>query len=478
MKKFLASVLAIVLLIMPLSALAAPLEEIYTLIEMYYVDPVDSKALRQVPPERIGEFLNDPYTVYFSPQQMRAFLESMEGYYEGVGLQIAPAGDDIVVMVVFPNSPAERAGLRPGDILYRVDEELVRGLPLDIVSALLRGQAGTRVTVEVLRNGTLIRRTLTRSYIESPTAIAEQYGDVAYLAITEFGELTYDYFTSYLDLLMQGNPRGYIIDLRDNPGGLVSSVLDILAYISPRGTLLIRRGRYGVEQVDTNPRDGIILPNLVVLVNGNSASASEIMAGAIQDNGTGVLVGTQTYGKASVQQVFNLSDGGGLKVTVARYFTPKMQQIDKVGLTPDIRVEEEELQLETALRLIRSKSPTLVFTIGEQEAWTHEGEILLDTVPFIENGRSYIPVRLMSETMGAEVGWDQQTRTVSLIRGEREIKIPADGNVALVNGEEIQLEDRVLIRNNRTFVPARIVAESLGARVWWDEKRSEVVVAW
>jgi carboxyl-terminal processing protease len=476
LKKLLTATLTFLLILAPVFAYAVPLDEFYGIIETQYIEPVDSRALRQITPDELGEFLGDPHSAYYTPEKFRYFMENYVGD-GGVGIQIYEDGNEIKILLVHPDSPAAKAGLLAGDVIVSVDGTAVAGMSLLEVADLIRGAEGTSVTLELQRGTLTMRRILVRKQLETSTVLSESMGDIAYLSLYAFTDSTPAQFRRSLADLRATSPRGYILDLRDNPGGILDAVLKITEEFLPAGPMIIVRDRYGTEEAYGNMADGEALPNLVVLVNENSASGAEVLAGAIQDYGAGVILGEPTFGKASVQTVFMLSDGSGLKLTTARYATPGGQEIDKIGLSPDVAVSGYEDQLETAIHLIRSTTRTIVFRIGSETAWTTAGNRVSDVSPFIENGRSYVPIRLLAETMGAYVNWDPVSRAVTLEKEDTTLTISTNGGTSLLNGEAYTMETP-LIRGDRTFLPARAVANALGGQVWWDANVKEVVVAW
>ncbi|MDW7651301.1 MAG: S41 family peptidase [Bacillota bacterium] len=465
------------ILIAPVQAWANPNEEIYQLIEMYYVDEVDSASLRFTDPEELGSFLNDPYTEYYSPKIFAMFLEAMDAAYSGIGVQISEAEDGLFVELVFEGSPAESAGILPGDVIFSVDGTSLAGLPLDAAAGLIKGEPDTQVVLGIRREGSEFEVSVTRGIISVPTVFGETIGDVGYIYIHNFTMQTPLQFRETLTRLKESEPRGYILDLRYNPGGYLDAVLEVAGEILPEGPVVTLRNRFG-EEVFTNTADGETLPNLIVLINNSSASAAELLAGAIQDLNTGVLLGEQSYGKASVQQFIPLSNGGALKMTVARYYTPNGQAIDKMGLAPGVPVQGDEEQFAAALQMIRNTSPTLVFGIDRLTAWTTAGDRELENAPFIEDNRSYVPLRFIADAMGTDISWDETNRTAVLEKDDVTVTIPVDGSRGFRNGEEFDLYGQTIIRGDRSFIPARAVAEALGARVWWDALNREVVVAW
>lgn len=478
MKKILAIIVVLAIILAPATAFAVPLDEFYGLIETHYIEEVDSRALRNVAPSDISEFLNDPYSSYYSPNELLMFMDDFMGIYSGVGIQIQMAEDEVYILDVHPGSPAEKAGIKLGDTIISIDGTPVAGMNLYEVSDLIRGEEGTSVVLEVRRGTTILKRLITREQIDSPTVRSELMGDIGYLWIHTFSDNTPKLFHRELEKLRIAEPRGYIIDLRDNPGGSLAAVLDMAEEFLPAGPMITINDRFNQVEVYGNLQNGTELPNLVVLVNGQSASASEILAGAVQDYAVGTLLGEQTFGKASVQTFFVLSDGSGLKLTTARYLTAKGQAIDKKGLTPHVEVTGYQEQMDAAINLIRTTTSTLVFRVGSDSAWFTSGDVTVDAMPFIEESRSYVPIRLLAETMGASVLWDEEEKTVTMQKGLTILEIPVNGSMSTLDGNEYSMDTPPIIRDDRTFLPARAVAEALGGRVWWDAGKKEVVVAW
>ena len=271
MKKLLTTALIFLLLLTPAAAFAVPLDEFYGIVETHYIEPVDSRTLRQIMPEELGHFLGDPYSVYYTAEELN-YLISTFVEFGGVGVQIYEDGNEIKIMSVFPGTPAAKAGLLAGDVIISVDGVTVAGLSLFEVGELIRGEVGTSVNLELQRDTQTFSVDLTRELLEIPTVFSESLGDIGYLSLSSFTDSTPTQFRRNLTALRAANPRGYILDLRDNPGGMLDAVLDITEDILPTGPMITIRDRYGNNESYGNLTDGEALPNLVVLVNENSAS--------------------------------------------------------------------------------------------------------------------------------------------------------------------------------------------------------------
>ena len=307
--------------------------------------------------------LGEPYSVYYDKEETEDLLASSEGKYAGIGALMAQDQEtlEITVQEVYEDTPAEDAGMKNGDVLLSVDGKDVTGMSLSDVVDLVKGEENTKLTVTVRRDGSSIDMEMTRKIVENRTVKTEmKEGGVGYLKITEFDSVTYEQFQNGLATLEKEGMTALVVDLRDNPGGNLDTVCQILDLLLPEGTIVYTEDKNG-ERVDTKTSDDEhqFTKPLAVLVNGRSASASEVFSGAVQDYGTGTIIGTQTYGKGIVQTLYSLSDGSCLKLTTAQYFTPDGRNIHGEGITPDIVVEKSaddqtDNQLEKAVETVQN----------------------------------------------------------------------------------------------------------------------------
>lgn len=298
------------------------------------------------------ESLEDSHAVYFDAKHYEYFTEQTDGTFYGIGVTIANEGDDLVIQSVFEGTPADQAGLKAKDVIVEIDGETRERWDTDEAVLRIRGEAGTQVTLGIRRDGadTLREFTITRAKIEVPNIETELLeGNLGYIRLYSFNELADDDVREAIDELTDRGAEGFILDLRDNPGGLLTSSVDVASLFIEDGVIVRVEDRNGTIEEHRATGDLATDAPLVVLINGNSASASEIVGGALQDYGRATLVGEQSFGKGSVQQIEELSFGGAIKLTIAHYVTPKNRVIDKVGLTPDVKVEmEPELQADKA----------------------------------------------------------------------------------------------------------------------------------
>ncbi len=310
--------------------------------------------------------LDDRFTAFIRPDVAARLRQDMEGVVSGIGAFVNENEDGLFEIVApIEGQPAMAAGLLPGDIIIAVDGESVIDLSFDEIILLVRGPSGTEVNLLVRREGEPepLEFTILRATYEVPVVESEMLADdIAYVRLVDFSRNADVKLLDALDELMAQNPQGLILDLRSNPGGFLDQSIAIGDIFLPQGVVVYERNRSGLDQTFTAD-DGDIAETipLVVLVNEASASASEIVAGAIQDNGRGTIIGAQTFGKGSVQTVHTLSDGSELRVTIARWYTPGNYSIDKEGITPDIEVEspliigeDDDPQIQRAVEFLQT----------------------------------------------------------------------------------------------------------------------------
>ena len=322
------------------------LEAIEEVINEYYYQDEDIDADKMIEGMYAGmvDSLEDPYSVYYTAEEWQSLMEETEGIYYGIGayLSLDSATGLAKISGVIAGTPAEEAGLRENDIIYKVDDENIQGLELSEIVSRVKGEEGTVVHLTIIREGETdyLEMDVTRRQIESPTVNYEMYDNgIGYIQIREFDDVTTDQFTEALAVIKGSDAEGLILDLRGNPGGSLPVVVDIARMILPEGMIVYTEDKYGErDEYTCDGKNELNIP-LVVLVNGNSASASEILAGAIKDYGKGTLIGTTTFGKGIVQRVLPLTDGTALKLTISAYYTPKGNNIHGIGIEPDIECE-------------------------------------------------------------------------------------------------------------------------------------------
>lgn len=312
----------------------------------------------------------DPYTVVMTPKEYNMLNEQMSGgNFGGIGIYIQldkKNNNRLTVMEPIENTPAYKAGIKTGDVILKINNEPTKGMDIDVAANKIRGKIGTSVILTVARRGVTKNYNIIRSNIHVKSAVAKLINKkIGYIKLRIFGENTESEFNEALDKLRERNAQALIVDLRNNTGGYINSAIDVCSCFLPRGSLVVsvinERTNYRQNYYSTG-KNGIEIP-LVVLINEYSASASEITAGALQDTKKAVLLGEKSFGKASVQQLYEFRDGGALKYTVAHYFTPSGRNITEVGIQPDIKVKMDpalinngdDVQLDDAVKYIMKK---------------------------------------------------------------------------------------------------------------------------
>ena len=340
------------------------------IIDKYYLGDVDETKLEEGAIKGYIEGLDDPYTEYISKEDMDSYLDDTMGNFVGIGIYMIKNTkyDKIQVLSTIKGSPAEEAGIQSGDLIVSVDGIEYKADDMTAVSNKIKGEEGTKVTVELLRGSENIKYELTRSKVKVNQVEGKVLSnDIGYIKFTSFDETTAEDFKKQYQELAKKNIKSLIIDLRNNGGGIVDQALEIADYIADKDSVLLyevdKNNKETVRKAKTDP---IINMPIVILTNENTASASEILAGALKDLGKAKTVGTTTYGKGVIQQILKLNDGSGLKITIEEYQTPNKNKINKVGIEPDEKVElpdsvesiftikeSEDTQLQKAIDMLK-----------------------------------------------------------------------------------------------------------------------------
>lgn len=344
------------------SEVEGKLNAIDSVLESFYFGDVDDETAKDNIYKAYLSSYGDKYTMYYTADEYKALKESTNGKFYGIGAVCQLSGEGGVLLVdVYDNGAGYQAGLRSGDRVVNVDGRDITGMELSSAVALIKGDKGTSVTLEVIRGTERLTFSAVRDAVEAKTVSYTLLdNNIGYLSISQFEEVTTKQFKAAVEDLQSQGMKGLVIDIRNNPGGLLDTVVGMLKYMLPDGLIVYTEDKQGNrKEYKGQDNDEFNLP-LAVIVNGNSASASEIFAGAIQDYGKGTIIGTQTYGKGIVQTVKPLTDGSALKFTIAKYFTPKGQDIHGKGVTPDMVVEYDtdadvDTQLDAAIKNVEAQ---------------------------------------------------------------------------------------------------------------------------
>ena len=344
------------------SEVEGKLNAIDSVLESFYFGDVDDETAKDNIYKAYLSSYGDKYTMYYTADEYKALKESTNGKFYGIGAVCQLSGEGGVLLVdVYDNGAGYQAGLRSGDRVVNVDGRDITDMELSSAVALIKGDKGTSVTLEVIRGTERLTFSAVRDAVEAKTVSYTLLdNNIGYLSISQFEEVTTKQFKAAVEDLQSQGMKGLVIDIRNNPGGLLDTVVGMLKYMLPDGLIVYTEDKQG-NRKEYKGQDNVEfnLP-LAVIVNGNSASASEIFAGAIQDYGKGTIIGTQTYGKGIVQTVKPLTDGSAIKFTIAKYFTPKGQDIHGKGVTPDMVVEYDtdadvDTQLDAAIKNVEAQ---------------------------------------------------------------------------------------------------------------------------
>ncbi len=342
------------------------------IIDQKFLGEIDEQKILNETIKGYIKGLNDPYTEYMTKEEMEEFSQDVMGNFTGIGIYLTKDVEKNAVIVISPikDTPAHKAGILPGDIITKVDGVSYTGEELTEASNKIKGEIGTSVKLEILRDGKTMEFEVTREHIKINHVESKVLeNNIGYIEFNSFDEGCSKEFKEKLEELKGKNITALVIDIRNNGGGLVTEALDIADFIVEKdATLLITTDKKGKEEITKAKNDPMINMPVVLLTNSSSASASEILAGALKDNGKATIVGEKTYGKGVIQELLTLTDGSGLKITTNEYFTPNRNKINKVGITPDIEVKldekvqgqlviegKDDTQLQKAIEILKQK---------------------------------------------------------------------------------------------------------------------------
>ncbi len=346
---------------------ATKLDNLDAILNAYYYEDVDKEAEKDALYYGIMESVGDPYTCYYNEEEIAQLYEDLAGKFEGIGAYIHKDidADYCTIQSLIPNSPAAESELEPDDIIIKVDGTDTYGMTLNEVVSMIRGDEGTSVVLTIKRGDEEKEITIVRAKVETISATYEALDNgIGLITITEFNDNTYEFFKEAKQQFIDNGDTALILDLRGNPGGNLDTVVNIAQEILPQGLVVYTEDKYGKrEEYKCDGKKEMNVP-IVVLVDGSSASASEILAGAIKDHNKGTLIGTTTFGKGIVQKLISLSDGTAVKITVSKYYTPNGVNIHGTGIEPDIEVEFDadayqengtDNQMEAAIEYLMNK---------------------------------------------------------------------------------------------------------------------------
>jgi carboxyl-terminal processing protease len=376
--------------------------------------------------------LKDPYTTYFTADEMKQFLDLIENSFVGIGVRIGQDDTGIYISEVFPDMPAELAGLRRDDYLTSVNGNSIQGMTTADVVDLILGEENTRVEVTVQRGSESLTISVQRGVIQVPIIEAKRFGNVGYIALSSFSDKGDKLFTKALNQMQKDGIEGLIIDLRNNGGGYIDTALNIGANFIKQGVFLHTSDRNHKDIPSVIENGKTFDKPVYILMNEASASASEALAGALRDSAGAKLIGTQSFGKGSMQYMLNLSDGGVLKVTTVEYLTPKNTKVNHVGLEPDIEVYGDMPQLITALHAAGEKDLRIAF--NTHHVSINEVEVNGAFPVKQEKGSLYLPSRLLAALVGADIEWKGKENEIVISQGAQKHTFAIATDIALKSG--------------------------------------------
>ncbi|HEX5456213.1 MAG TPA: S41 family peptidase [Candidatus Saccharimonadales bacterium] len=316
-------------------------EEVYSKLRANFDGQLDQKKLEDGLKQGLVNAAGDPYTEYLNAQDTKDFNDELNGTFEGIGAELGKKDQSIVIVSPIAGFPAAKAGLKPKDVISDINGQSAFDISISEAVQKIRGPKGSKVKLGVIRDGKKLEFSITRAKITVPSVSEKVVGGVGVIKIIRFGDDTVNLARKYANDLNSKHVKGVVLDLRGNPGGLLDAAVGVSSLWLDKGDTVLQEKRGGIVEKTYFAEGNPVLGGIptVVLIDAGSASASEITAGALHDNGVATLIGTKSYGKGSVQEVLNLDDGGELKVTVARWYTPKGRNIDKEGIKPDKTVK-------------------------------------------------------------------------------------------------------------------------------------------
>lgn len=425
------------------------INEIMQYLEYYNVEGVDQNTLIRGAIDGMVNTLDDPYSQYFDREEAAAFGHQVDLEYVGIGVRLMSTAKDLYIEEVMSGSPAEKAGLKRGDSILKINGVRVADLEGDELS----GKAGTKVSLLVQRNGANKTYTVTRSEIATTSVTSKIIGPkIAYIAINGFTQTADEEFSAALEKMRAAGMKSLVLDLRDNTGGYMDSAQNIVSKFMDAGIMMYTSDQTGALKPVTITNGSKIGVPVVVLTNEYTASASEALTGALRDNKLATIVGTRSYGKARIQSLIPMSDGGELKLTTMKYLTPNKEDFNHIGLAPDIEVKGKTAQLITALQIAGMSN---IAVSGDHHILDINGSAFAGNVGLIKQGdKVYAAARVLSALVENEVAWDAKNKKVLLTAGN-----------GTVSGFSLASKD-ALYQDGETFIELNAFKKKFPQLVW------------
>lgn len=444
------------------------LETVRAILKQYYVTELSDAQLQGDSVAEIIEKLDDPYTMIFTAKDFTDFTNALEGEFPGIGIEMIEKDGYIEIVSVMAGFPAQKAGLQAQDMIMAVDGIDLAQMPIDQVSRLIRGEPGTKVNLTIKRGDQIIQFTVTREKIDVPVVSSEMLTDhVLYISISSFASDTADLVQQ--ELAQHPDTAGIILDLRDNGGGYVQAAVEVGQEFLDKGPMVWVQNRNGTEAINLEGSAAYKQP-MVLLVNHGSASASEIIAGAFQDEQRAVLVGATTYGKFCMQDMVSLNDGYVLKFTTYYFLTPTQRLLNKIGVSPDIAADDENA-LAVAERSVSDQQLMkdnyrylLTFDLDDMSAYVNAKK-QFDGQSIVKNNHLYLNLRDVASETGLSVWWDAGANAVMVQKGAQPIELSIDNSQAFV-------------ADGKTYLSMRELAQLIGGNVAYNSSSNVAWLQW
>lgn len=387
------------------------IQEVFEIVSYYHVSEVNVDDLTKGAINGMLETLEDPYTTYFTEEEYQSFVSSIDGTFTGIGIYVEEKDGNIVVQSPIPGSPAEEAGLATGDVIVAVDGIDVTAKTIEEVASLIKGQEGTYVSITFKRDGKTLTKDIIRKAIKLPSVESSMLtDDIGYIRLYTFGSQTASEFNQHMLELENKGMEKLIFDLRGNPGGYLNTALEISKNFINEGPIIHIKNRYGEEQTLSISNGTNWDKPLVVLIDGGSASASELLAGALNDYDKATIIGQNSFGKGTVQSTVSLENGGYLKITTDEYFTANNNKVNGIGIKPEIEVEDSEKQLQTAINFLSNNSSIYYPTYGED--WIKA------------SGKEFVAIKPLVDFFGGKVSYNSKEKAITIYLKGNTTKLP------------------------------------------------------
>lgn len=425
------------------------INEIMQYLEYYNVEGVDQNTLIRGAIDGMVNTLDDPYSQYFDREEAAAFGHQVDLEYVGIGVRLMTTSKELYIEEVMSGSPAEKAGLKRGDSILKINGVRIA----DMEGNELSGKAGTKVSLLIQRSGANKTYTVTRSEIATTSVTSKMIGSkIAYIAINGFTQTADEEFSAALDKMRSAGMKSLVLDLRDNTGGYMDSAQNIVSKFMDAGIMMYTSDQTGALKPVTITDGSKIGVPVVVLTNEYTASASEALTGALRDNKLATIVGTRSYGKARIQSLIPMSDGGELKLTTMKYLTPNKEDFNHIGLAPDIEVKGKTAQLITALQIAGMSN---IVASGDHHILDINGSAFAGNVGLIKQGdKVYAASRVLSALVENEVSWDAKNKKVLLTAG-----------TGTVSGFSLASKE-ALYQDGETFIELNAFKKKFPQLVW------------